>query len=125
MVPFLQRACPSRHESPATIFNVVNTTNVVCGRYFRCDALKALFVHAGFVAGVGLRQQNPRMMMNLRSIASDGTATSKVLEARPWARYVSILSTRRAVDEMKTTKTTKRPRGKMRLGGKITRVVLS
>ncbi|CAM9503280.1 unnamed protein product, partial [Laminaria digitata] len=54
--------------------------------FFRCDDLDSFFVHAGFVPGVGMRRQNPRMMMNMRSVSDEGVPTSKVLETRPWAR---------------------------------------
>lgn len=56
-------------------------------RYFRCKDLDALFVHAGFTPGVSMRRQNPRMMMNMRSLTIEaGAPTSKVVENRPWAR---------------------------------------
>eukprot|EP00611_Tribonema_gayanum_P020656 TRINITY_DN3811_c0_g2_i1.p1 TRINITY_DN3811_c0_g2~~TRINITY_DN3811_c0_g2_i1.p1 ORF type:complete len:114 (-),score=9.25 TRINITY_DN3811_c0_g2_i1:195-536(-) len=48
--------------------------------YMHSRDLDALFVHAGFVSGVRLFRQNPRLMMNMRSILPDGTATSKVRE---------------------------------------------
>lgn len=48
--------------------------------------LGALFVHAGFVSGVRLAKQNPRLMMNMRSILPDGTVTSKFFNNWPWAR---------------------------------------
>ena len=48
--------------------------------------LGALFVHAGFVSGVRLTKQNPRLMMNMRSILPDGTVTSKFFNNWPWAR---------------------------------------
>ncbi|CBJ31560.1 conserved unknown protein [Ectocarpus siliculosus] len=55
--------------------------------YFQCEELDALFVHAGFIPGVSMKRQNPRMMMNMRSLTLEGGApTSKVVENRPWAR---------------------------------------
>lgn len=48
--------------------------------------LGALFVHAGFVSGIKLAKQNPRLMMNMRSILPDGTVTSKFFKNWPWAR---------------------------------------
>jgi hypothetical protein len=48
--------------------------------------LSALFVHAGFVSGIRLAKQNPRLMMNMRSILPDGTVTSKFFNNWPWAR---------------------------------------
>lgn len=46
--------------------------------------LNALFVHAGFVSGIRLAKQNPRLMMNMRSILPDGTVTSKFFNNWPW-----------------------------------------
>lgn len=57
--------------------------------YIHSKELEALFVHAGFVSGVRLTRQNPRLMMNMRSILPDGTATSKHHESYPWARLWS------------------------------------
>ncbi|CAM9607767.1 unnamed protein product [Ectocarpus fasciculatus] len=55
--------------------------------YFQCEELDALFVHAGFTPGISMKRQNPRMMMNMRSLTIEGGApTSKVVENRPWAR---------------------------------------
>jgi hypothetical protein len=60
----------------------LNTADVAwlqsCPWYMHSRDLDALFVHAGFVSGVRLFRQNPRLMMNMRSILPDGTATSKV-----------------------------------------------
>jgi len=54
--------------------------------YISSRELSALFVHAGFVSGVRLQKQNPRLMMNMRSILPDGTVTSKFFNNWPWAR---------------------------------------
>ena len=54
--------------------------------YLNSPDLNALFVHAGFVSGIRLKKQNPRLMMNMRSILPDGTVTSKFFENWPWAR---------------------------------------
>jgi hypothetical protein len=43
-----------------------------------------LVVHGGFVPGVPISRQEPELMMNLRSIQQDGTATKK-LKGEPWA----------------------------------------
>jgi len=48
--------------------------------------LNTLFVHAGFVNGIRLKKQNPRLMMNMRSVLPDGTVTSKFFNNWPWAR---------------------------------------
>jgi hypothetical protein len=54
--------------------------------YISSKELGALFVHAGFVSGIRLAKQNPRLMMNMRSILPDGTVTSKFFTNWPWAR---------------------------------------
>jgi hypothetical protein len=54
--------------------------------YIASKELSALFVHAGFVSGIRLAKQNPRLMMNMRSILPDGTVTSKFFNNWPWAR---------------------------------------
>ena len=54
--------------------------------YIASTDLQALFVHAGFVAGIRLAKQNPRLMMNMRSVLPDGTVTSKFFSNWPWAR---------------------------------------
>jgi hypothetical protein len=54
--------------------------------YISSPDLGALFVHAGFVSGIRLAKQNPRLMMNMRSILPDGTVTSKFFNNWPWAR---------------------------------------
>lgn len=54
--------------------------------YISSKELECLFVHAGFVSGIRLAKQNPRLMMNMRSILPDGTVTSKFFNNWPWAR---------------------------------------
>ena len=54
--------------------------------YISSKDLGSLFVHAGFVSGIRLPKQNPRLMMNMRSILPDGTVTSKFFNNWPWAR---------------------------------------
>ena len=54
--------------------------------YIQSKDLGALFVHAGFVSGIRMKKQNPRLMMNMRSILPDGTVTSKYFDNWPWAR---------------------------------------
>lgn len=54
--------------------------------FISSDDLNALFVHAGFVSGIRLAKQNPRLMTNMRSILPDGTVTSKFFNNWPWAR---------------------------------------
>ena len=55
--------------------------------YIVCEDLETLFVHAGFVPGVPLGAQNPRMMMNIRSVTEDGVPTVRYVAGQPWARY--------------------------------------
>lgn len=70
------------------LFKKCDIWYIFINRYFRCKDLDALFVHAGFTPGVSMRRQNPRMMMNMRSLTIEaGAPTSKVVEDRPWARY--------------------------------------
>lgn len=45
----------------------------------------ALVVHGGLVPGIPLDAQEPRVVMNLRSIRPDGSPSSRVDEGRPWA----------------------------------------
>ena len=54
--------------------------------FISSSQLNSLFVHAGFVSGIRLAKQNPRLMMNMRSILPDGTVTSKFFNNWPWAR---------------------------------------
>ena len=54
--------------------------------YLSSKELGCLFVHAVFVSGIRLAKQNPRLMMNMRSILPDGTVTSKFFSNWPWAR---------------------------------------
>ncbi|CAN0086250.1 unnamed protein product, partial [Heterosigma akashiwo] len=54
--------------------------------FFASEGLGCLFVHAGFIAGKDLARQNPRLMMNMRSVLPDGTVTSKHYSSWPWAR---------------------------------------
>lgn len=48
--------------------------------------MRHLFVHAGFIPGVKLTQQNPRLMMNMRSVLEDGTVTAKNVDCCEWAK---------------------------------------
>jgi hypothetical protein len=54
--------------------------------YLSSKDIGALFVHAGFVPGIRLPKQNPRLMMNMRSILPDGTVTSKFFSNWAWSR---------------------------------------
>lgn len=54
--------------------------------FIECAAMGHLFVHAGFIPGVKLTQQNPRLMMNMRSVLQDGTVTAKNVADCEWAK---------------------------------------
>ncbi|CAM9136895.1 unnamed protein product [Choristocarpus tenellus] len=57
-----------------------------CPWYITSKDLGALFVHAGIVSGTSLIRQNPRVMMNMRSLLPDGTVSSKCIKDKPWAK---------------------------------------
>jgi len=57
-----------------------------CPWYIHSNHLQHTFVHAGMVAGLRLQRQNPRLMMNMRSVLPDGTVTAKHFSNWPWAR---------------------------------------
>lgn len=57
-----------------------------CPWFIECTEMAHLFVHAGFIPGVKLTQQNPRLMMNMRSVLFDGTVTAKNVDHCEWAR---------------------------------------
>ena len=54
--------------------------------FIEAPDINHLFVHAGFIPGVKLTQQNPRLMMNMRSVLPDGTVTAKNVNGCEWAR---------------------------------------
>lgn len=54
--------------------------------FIEAPHINHLFVHAGFIPGVKLTQQNPRLMMNMRSVLADGTVTAKNVTGCEWAR---------------------------------------
>ncbi|KAJ8909073.1 hypothetical protein NDN08_005770 [Rhodosorus marinus] len=57
-----------------------------CPWFISAPDLGVLFVHAGFIPGTRLSQQNPRLMMNMRSVLVDGTVTAKHVPTKEWAR---------------------------------------
>lgn len=57
-----------------------------CPWFIECSEMSHLFVHAGFIPGVKLTQQNPRLMMNMRSVLFDGTVTAKNVDDCEWAK---------------------------------------
>jgi len=57
-----------------------------CPWYISSSDIGYLFVHAGFIPGTRLSQQNPRLMMNMRSVLNDGTVTAKHVLSREWAK---------------------------------------
>ncbi|GJQ09074.1 hypothetical protein GpartN1_g865.t1 [Galdieria partita] len=58
-----------------------------CPWFIRIPEMKYLLVHAGFVPGVDLHQQNPRLMMNMRSVLPNGIITNRYVADSPWASY--------------------------------------
>lgn len=58
-----------------------------CPWFIRIPEMKYLLVHAGFVPGVDLCQQNPRLMMNMRSVLPNGIITNRYVANSPWASY--------------------------------------
>ncbi|GJD12634.1 Bis(5'-nucleosyl)-tetraphosphatase, symmetrical [Galdieria sulphuraria] len=58
-----------------------------CPWFIRIPEMKYLLVHAGFVPGVDLYQQNPRLMMNMRSVLPNGIITNRYVADSPWASY--------------------------------------
>lgn len=57
-----------------------------CPWFIESTEMNYLFVHAGFIPGVKLTQQNPRLMMNMRSVLDDGTVTARNVVGCEWAR---------------------------------------
>ncbi|KAA8498130.1 Bis(5'-nucleosyl)-tetraphosphatase PrpE, asymmetrical [Porphyridium purpureum] len=54
--------------------------------YISSTCLGHVFVHAGMIPGVEMWEQNPRLMMNMRSILPDGVVTAKHVSKHGWAR---------------------------------------
>lgn len=54
--------------------------------FIESEEMGYLFVHAGFIPGVKLTQQNPRLMMNMRSVLQDGTVTARNVADCEWAK---------------------------------------
>jgi len=54
--------------------------------YISSPTLNHVFVHAGFVQHVALKDQHIRFMTNMRSILDDGTPTAKFYRDMPWAK---------------------------------------
>lgn len=54
--------------------------------FLRLPELDTIVVHGGLVAGVPLEQQDPHVLMNLRSIRPDGTPSKRVDAGEPWAK---------------------------------------
>ena len=53
--------------------------------YLRLPALQAIVVHAGLLPSVPLEQQDPELMMNMRTIRPDGTGSRRPKDGVPWA----------------------------------------
>eukprot|EP00871_Galdieria_phlegrea_P000052 jgi/Galph1/1047/GphlegSOOS_G5785.1 len=58
-----------------------------CPWFIRIPEMGYLLVHAGFVPDVDLLQQNPRLMMNMRSVLPNGIITNRYVAGSPWAAY--------------------------------------
>lgn len=83
----------------------------VIHRYIASADLDALFVHAGFVPGTRLSEQDPLMMISMRSITPDGVVTSNHLAGKGWARWVQRSMVHSAVDHFWTRSSLRRPLG--------------
>lgn len=46
-----------------------------------------IVVHAGLVPGVPLEEQDEEDVVSMRSLRSDGTASRRIEDGEPWARY--------------------------------------
>lgn len=57
-----------------------------CPWFITIPGLEYVFVHAGFIPGMRLTQQNPRLMMNMRSVLDNGSVTSRNVEDCAWGR---------------------------------------
>uniref|UniRef100_A0A7S0ZFP6 Calcineurin-like phosphoesterase domain-containing protein n=1 Tax=Timspurckia oligopyrenoides TaxID=708627 RepID=A0A7S0ZFP6_9RHOD len=55
--------------------------------YISSEFLGFVFVHAGLVPNLPLSKQNPRHMLNMRSILPDGNVTSKHVKEYGWAKF--------------------------------------
>ena len=53
--------------------------------YKRLDDFGIVVVHAGFVPGVPLADQDRNDMINMRSIREDGSASKRMEDGNPWA----------------------------------------
>ncbi len=53
--------------------------------YLRFPELNVLAVHAGLVPGVALAQQDPHLVLNLRSITPTGAPSKRIDNGVPWA----------------------------------------
>ena len=47
--------------------------------------LNAIVVHAGVETGIPLKNQSPRLLMNMRSVLPDGSGSKKLSDGVPWA----------------------------------------
>jgi hypothetical protein len=49
--------------------------------------LGVLVVHAGLVPGIAVEAQEPRVLMNLRSLRADGSPSHRIEDGAPWASF--------------------------------------
>jgi hypothetical protein len=54
--------------------------------WLRLPSHDALVVHGGIVPGVPLEEQDPRLVMNLRTLRPDGSGSARVEDGAPWAK---------------------------------------
>ena len=56
--------------------------------YYICSVdLGTLFVHAGFQSNVQLNDQDPWVMMTMRSLLTDGRVSARCIYTQPWANH--------------------------------------
>ena len=56
--------------------------------YYICSVdLGSLFVHAGFQSSVKLGDQDPWVMMTMRSLLADGRVSARCIYTQPWANH--------------------------------------
>lgn len=54
--------------------------------FLRLEAHAVIVVHGGALPGVPLEEQDPDLLMNLRSIRADGSGSPRIEDGSPWAK---------------------------------------